>query len=61
MAEKRQKPGGWEWTGHGVESQRLGYWRDGALAVEAVIGELVSAPIPCFAGKYREFLPLEAR
>ena len=30
------------------------------LAVEAVIGELVSdAGIPCLAGKYREILPLE--
>ena len=31
------------------------------MAVEAVIGEPVSASvIPCFAGKCREFLPLEA-
>jgi hypothetical protein len=30
------------------------------VAVEAVIGELVSLRIPCFAGKCREIFPLEA-
>ena len=41
MAEKRQKPRDRE--GHGGEGHRLGSSGDGALAVEAVIGELVSA------------------
>jgi hypothetical protein len=31
------------------------------LAVEAVIGEPVSARLPCFAGKYRQILAFEAR
>ena len=47
MAEKRQKPCGWEWTGHGLESRGLSYLGDGALA------ERVSAVKPswlCVAG-----------
>jgi hypothetical protein len=45
---------------HGGESHRLGYSGDGALAVEAVIGEPVSARIPCFGGKYREISAFDA-
>ena len=59
MAEKRQKPRDREGMCHGGEGHRLGSSGDGALAVEAVIGEPVSvSEFPVSLGKYREICRL---